>query len=198
MAARFHGEVAVQWLTHDGSDRKVQLTRPFAFEDEAGLRWDVPVGTVVDGASIPQVFWTTFGPPFVGDYRRASVVHDHFCDVKTRPSEAVHRMFHEACVAGGVGAIKAKSMYLAVRTFGPSWETLVTELALPGAPTIAAGRSIVFQSSMELAEFDRLLKWIETENPSVDEIDRRAEARTLRAPLIPGFVIERGLPGEPR
>lgn len=198
MPAGFHGDVVVQWLTHDGSDRKMQLTQPFAFEDDAGLRWDVPAGTVVDGASIPQVFWTTFGPPFVGDYRRASVVHDHFCDVKTRPSEAVHRMFYEACLAGGVGTIKAKSMYLAVRTFGPSWETLATELALPGAPTIAPGRAITFQSTMELAEFDKLIKWIETENPSVAEIDQRAEARTLRAPVIPGLPIGRALPSEPR
>jgi hypothetical protein len=198
MVAGFHGEVVVQWLTHDGSDRKMQLTQPFAFEDPAGLRWDVPVGTVVDGASIPQVFWTTFGPPFVGDYRRASVVHDHFCDVKTRPSEAVHHMFHEACLAGGVSTIRAKSMYLAVRTFGPSWASLLTELALPDAPALGAGETIVFQNTMELAEFDKLLKWIEVENPSIEEIDQRAEARTLRAPVIPRVPIERPLPGAPR
>jgi hypothetical protein len=193
MSARFIGRVLVEWLSEEGSDRKMKLVEDFAFEDEAGLRWDVPSGAVIDGASIPQIFWTSFGPPFVGDYRRASVVHDHYCIVKTRPSKAVHRMFREACEAGGVSRGTAKLMYLAVRTFGPNWKSFAEPLSVPGAPEIAAATPIEFETRMDMSEYESLKKWIETEDPDIDAIDAMIEEKLISAPIIPGFSIEQQL-----
>ena len=42
--------------------------------------WTAPKGAKVDGASIPQLFWTPIGGPFEGKYRYASVIHDTECD----------------------------------------------------------------------------------------------------------------------
>lgn len=95
----------------------------FAFIDYRGKRWLAPGGAVTDGASIPRIFWTIWGSPFDGDYRYAAVIHDRYCITKSEPSEEVHRMFYEACLAGGVGRIKARLMYFAVSRFGPRWET---------------------------------------------------------------------------
>lgn len=169
MADQFVGEVRVEWLGNAGPDRDMKLTGSFSYIDPAGKRWDVPAGTVVNGASIPQVFWTSFGPPFVGDYRRASVVHDHYCVVRTETEHATHRMFHDACRTGGVGIVKAKLMYSAVKTFGPHWSgTSISEL--PGA----AGAVPQLRVASE-AEFPALEKWIEETNPSLEEIDERIE-----------------------
>ena len=127
-------------------------------------------GTVVNGASIPQVFWTSFGPPFVGDYRRASVVHDHYCDTRTETEQATHRMFHHACRTGGVGTLQASMMYAAVKTFGPHWKgTSISEL--PGVQAVTVPQ---IRAASE-AEYQELEKWIEEANPSLDEIDQRIE-----------------------
>ncbi len=123
--ARFDGRVVGLWLEDPNSpDRQMLLMENFAFIDASGKKWEAPKGSKVDGASIPSVFWNKYiGPPFVGDYRRASVVHDVACELKTEPHRAVHRMFYEACVVGGVTETKAKMMYFTVRKFGPKWKT---------------------------------------------------------------------------
>ena len=77
--SRFDGEVETRWLVHGDHDRDMKLLRSFTFVDKNGRRWTAPRGFDVDGASIPRPLWVTFGSPYVGDYRRASVVHDYFC-----------------------------------------------------------------------------------------------------------------------
>jgi hypothetical protein len=185
MAARFIGSVSVAWLQHAGDDRDMKLNQDFSFEDASGLRWKTPKGAVVNGASIPRVFWTIFGSPFIGDYRRASVVHDYFCQVRTRPSEATHRMFFEACVAGGVGQPKAKVMYAAVRTFGPSWRTLSGDLSLNGVVILEAGEEITILHTMDEQDFAAMAKWIEENDPPLDEIDAEIDQRAQEMPVLP-------------
>lgn len=114
---KFFGQVDAIWI----GERAMRLHRNFSFHDDAGEVWVAPAGTVIDGASIPQMFWRTFGPPFVGKYRYASVVHDHYCATKERTSKKTHRMFYEACLAGGVSRRKAKMMHWAIKRFGPKW-----------------------------------------------------------------------------
>ncbi|WP_089727536.1 DUF1353 domain-containing protein [Candidatus Thiosymbion oneisti] len=117
----FQGQVVTEWLQNDKEDRDMRLLEDFKYIDDNGKVWSVPKGQVVNGASIPQTFWT-FGPPFVGDYRRASVVHDHYCRTRTESWEDVHRMFYEAMQADGVPSYKAKVMYAAVYAGGPRWD----------------------------------------------------------------------------
>lgn len=120
----FRGALLVTFMA-DG--RTMKLTQPYTFVDGAGLTWDVPTGAVVDGASIPQVAWSLIGGPFEGKYRNASVIHDWFCDVRTRSAEATHRMFFNAMIASGVEIRTAKTMYAAVAAFGPQWGATVVE-----------------------------------------------------------------------
>jgi hypothetical protein len=124
-APYFEGEVQTQWLTTDEPNRQMKLLSEFAFVDQKGTRWEANVGDVIDGASIPQFLWTLVGSPFIGDYRRASVLHDVACDQKTRPSKDVHRMFYEAMRADNVPEDQALEFYTAVRLFGPHWEVTV-------------------------------------------------------------------------
>jgi hypothetical protein len=119
---RFEGEVVAVW---DADGRNMTLREDFAYVDAQGRRWLAPAGTVVNGASIPRLFWTVIGSPFSGKYRNASVVHDIECEEMRQPWEAVHRMFYEACRCGGVDEAQAKIMYYAVHHFGPRWQLVV-------------------------------------------------------------------------
>lgn len=123
MTAGFEGQVRTEWLTHPGRDREMQLLEDFTFVDRAGKRWQAQRGDVLDGASIPDVLWSSLaGTPFVGDYRRATVLHDVHCKRQDESHRAVHRMFYEAMRADGVNQVRARVMYMAVRTFGPKWD----------------------------------------------------------------------------
>lgn len=108
------------------------LLEPFAYADPTGVRWLAPQGSEVNGASIPQPFWSVIGGPFAGRFRNASVVHDVACVEQTAGWRDVHWMFYEACRCGGVAVMKAKLMYYAVFHFGPRWEVETTLLVRDG------------------------------------------------------------------
>lgn len=169
---QFHGRVVVEWLqTEAGPDRDMRLVERFAFRDPSGSEWSVPVGAVVNGASIPRVLWTLVGSPFVGNYRRASVVHDHFCAVKTRPWQTVHRMFYNAMLAGGVSVSRAKTMYAAVYGEGPRWDS-------SGTPQHSETRP------MTEDELRDLEGWIKRTDPELAEIEERVMRRAPHADLL--------------
>jgi len=132
----FDGRVVARWLD-DGRD--MALVEPFAYVDPAAVRWDAPAGAVVNGASIPQPFWSLIGGPFEGRFRQASVVHDVACVERSRPWQQVHRMFYEACRCGRVGVVKAKTMYYAVYHFGPRWRLDGRMLRAETPPPPSAG-----------------------------------------------------------
>lgn len=115
----FVGRVVAEWLP---DNRNMKLLEPFEFVASDGRRWPVPGGTIVDGASIPQAFWSITGGPFEGAYRSASVVHDYYCLTRTRRHKDVHRVFYDGMLASGVGDKRAWLMYQAVDRFGPSWD----------------------------------------------------------------------------
>lgn len=183
--AGFIGTVSVTWLTQPGDDRDMKLNQDFSFVDAANLKWTAKKNAVINGASIPQIFWTTFGSPFIGDYRRASVVHDYFCDVRTRPSDATHKMFYEACLAGGVAQAKAKTMYFFVRTFGPSWQTMTANLELAGKVVVPKGKKMAFTHAMTPADVSKITQWIETQNPSIEAIDAEIALHAKPAAVLP-------------
>src|SRR6202007_2255330 len=81
---------------------------------------------VADGASIPRAFWSLIGGPLEGRYRNASIVHDWYCDRRTRTWQATQRVFYEAMRTSGVSMAKAKTMFLAVQWGGPRWEVRVS------------------------------------------------------------------------
>ncbi len=134
--AHFIGEVQVEWLHHVGADRRMRLLTDFVFVDDNAIRWQAPTGSVIDGASIPEAFWRTVGTPFVGDYRRATVLHDVACQQQSRPHTDVHRMFYDAMITDGVPTTLAQQMYTAVRLFGPKW--VVAGSVAPGMAVAAA------------------------------------------------------------
>jgi len=74
---------------------------------------------------VPKVFWSAF-PPF-DTYLPAAVLHDILCvqahdDKCLYTSKEAADIFYEAMRVCGVGRTKARTMYYAVRYFGPKWK----------------------------------------------------------------------------
>lgn len=151
MDAHFVGEVDVRWLVENGEDRKMQLLSDFAFVDSNNVRWEAKKNDVIDGASIPEVIWSQIvGTPFIGDYRRASVVHDVACDKQMHTSKDAHRMFYEAMLADGTPQPRALLFYTAVRLFGPQWEKHA------GLTSIKFKSTLLSSTSGTVLDFNRL------------------------------------------
>lgn len=123
----FVGVVRTEWLD-DG--RKMTLLEQFRYVDPFGHVWEAPIGSTIDGASIPKEFWSWIGGPYEGRYRNASVLHDVACDRKDQPWKDVAKMFYYACRAGGTAPAKAKAMYVAVYLYPDNrWMSKVGSLS---------------------------------------------------------------------
>ncbi len=169
---QFKGEVVAKFL-RDG--RNMRLEQPFGYVDPKGQAWEVPAGTETDGASIPRVLWVSH-PPFTGKYRAAAVVHDYYCQTKSRGWRDTHEVFYHAMRAAGVEDRTAKVMYAAVYYFGPRWG----RGGKGEARATGAEQELPFEDQARL--FEQLRSWIESESPDIEGIARRIDAGNLSSP----------------
>lgn len=175
----YEGTPLSEWLS-DG--RHMQLKRPFAYIAAGGERWAVPAEAIVDGASIPRPFWSVIGGPFEGQYRDASIVHDYYCDEKSRAWKATHRMFYEAMRCSGVGPVQAKVMFYAVYRFGPRWSlpgsgVLELPAGLGALESVADQAAPLAADSFDPATAAEDVGRISADNPSLEAIEALADAR---------------------
>ena len=164
---KYTGSVKAEWLI-DG--RKMKILQPFIFIDPHNVEWLVPVGSLVDGASIPKAFWSLIGGPFEGKYRDASVIHDIACDEKRRTWESVHEAFYNAMRASGVDPLKAKVMYAAVNYFGPRWDITRKMTSISDVDIEKAARAeldIDMHSRVEVVKFHTLETGFDKDNVTV-------------------------------
>lgn len=163
----FLGEVITKWLDDKSADRKMELMADFSFIDYQSVKWRVPQGWIFDGASIPKAFWSVVGSPFVGNYRKASVIHDYYCDVRTAHWRQVHRMFYEASLAAGVGKVKAKTLFAIVYAKGPRWEY--------DGEKVSNTADHLAHANAKNQGFNDLLEWVKIQNPSREQIEKRID-----------------------
>jgi hypothetical protein len=122
--------------------RLVKLAEPFSYIDPDEKSWEVPAGATVDGASIPRALWTLIGGPFEDKYRNASIIHDWYCDVRSRPWKDTHRVFYHAMITSSVPIAQAKLLFAGVYWGGPRWSQTVVENIV-----LATTRTLGFVSS---------------------------------------------------
>lgn len=115
----FSGPVTVKWPENE--PRIMVVLEDLHYVDSKGVVWTAPEGSEIDGASIPKFFWRLMGSPFVGKFRRASVIHDVYCKTQSRPAQDVHDTFREMMLSDGVSKKKAFIMFHAVDKGGPRW-----------------------------------------------------------------------------
>lgn len=174
----FSGAPVTQW-NPDG--RSMTLLNELRYTDPKGFTWIAPAGSVVDGASIPRSLWSFMGGPFEGKYRNASVLHDVAYDQHDRPWEDCDRMFYNAMRCSGVGTVEAKTMFYSLYRFGRHWK-----FSIKRAKPVKVGRKLVARAEPEFPratvvtrdEIEAARDWIRNAQPSVEEIERRADAQT--------------------
>jgi hypothetical protein len=178
----FDGPIEVQF-NNDG--RTLTLLKPVTFTDPDLVKWPVPAGAVVDGASIPQAFWIVIGGPLEDRYRDASVIHDYYCDHHAHTWKATHRVFYNGMRARSVNEIKAKIMYYAVYNFGPRWPapgalTTLQQFNIQDAVRTGAPEHIAIVQQLrdyrDVPSVAAAVAQIEQQNPSLDDIERLAPA----------------------
>ncbi len=156
------------------SDLKELVDARLTFIDSSGVKWIAPQGTLTDGASVPRLaLWITDGR-FDKEFLKAAVVHDAYCQednetrcpdqYRTKPWKVVHRMFFEACLAGGTSLSKARIMFVAVWIGGPRWNDPDNDLQIVPSEVLRAG-------------FDGCKKWIEDTDPTLEEIESWMDKR---------------------
>jgi hypothetical protein len=142
---QFKGTVKAEFLNPEAPAdyyRDMKLLEPFGYVDPDGVSWDVPAGTITNGASVPWGFWNIVGGPYDGPYRDAAVVHDYYVETKSRTWEDTHRMFYYAVLARGVSDTLARTMYAGVRYGGPRWEVVTPPAVEPAVKSqVVAGTS---------------------------------------------------------
>ncbi|MBJ7417571.1 MAG: DUF1353 domain-containing protein [Niveispirillum sp.] len=187
---RFDGAPPLtEWLD-DG--RHMRLKRPFSYLEESGREWPVPMDAIVDGASIPKVLWSLIGGPFEGLYRDASIVHDYYCDERSRPWRETHRAFHDAMLCSGVSDARAKIMYYAVYRFGPRW-TAGSALSVEGFEAVATPQAMPVSlpaNPFEAVDFAAAAQLIVATSPDIAAVEAMADARSAR-------VEDASLPDQP-
>src|ERR1043166_6037038 len=169
----YNGEPVTKW-NPDG--RTMTLLTELRYTDPHGQVWVAPIGSVVDGASIPRYLWSIMGGPFEGKYRNASVLHDVAYGQKKRPWQDCDRMFYFAMRCSGVSAVEAKTMFYALYKLGHHWKFPIKR-AKPvklegqlGARAEAIPRAI----PVNPAEINEARDWIQNADPSLEQIEQRA------------------------
>jgi hypothetical protein len=168
--------------------RDIKLVQPFGYVDPRGVHWDVPIGYVTNGASIPTSLWAVVGGPFDGPYRDAAVLHDYYCEAKTRTSDDTHRMYYEAAVARGTSENVASTMYAGLVFGGPVWKVAAKKAGFDmlfaqatttnkdGAPvTVDPGLTNKTATTEQLKAAEDLKAWIARDKPTLEQIKARAE-----------------------
>jgi hypothetical protein len=154
------------------------LLNELRYTDPKGVVWTAPAGSVIDGASIPRALWSFMGGPFEGKYRNASVLHDVAYDQKNKPPALVDRMFYNAMRCSGVSAVEAKTMYYALLRFGRHWKFSVKK-ANPVLPD-SSGELLNREprtTTIDPGEVGAIQQWIRQNDPSLDQIESRADAK---------------------
>lgn len=121
---RYIGDVETKWMAPP-EPRVMMLLSTFQYIDNQGRGWVAPRGEVINGASTGWFLRRLF-PAYVGKYRRATVIHDVYCESRVRNSKVVHLMFYQAMRCDGVGSCQAWIMWFAVSVFGPRFPASIT------------------------------------------------------------------------
>jgi Protein of unknown function (DUF1353) len=173
----FNGEPVTKW-NRDG--RTMTLLTELRYTDPNGHVWVAPIGSVVDGASIPRYLWSIMGGPFEGRYRNASVLHDVAYGEKKRPWQDCDRMFYHAMRCSGVSAVEAKTMFYALYRFGHHWKFPIKRAKPVKYEGQLVARAEPIPQPIPRAipvnpvEINEARDWIQNADPSLEQIEQRA------------------------
>lgn len=177
-SAAFLGAVAVEWDDSDSFNRhKLKLLSDFGFRDGQGKQWVARKGAELDGSSFTPVFEQMVGLPFVGEHRRAGIIHDYYAKQLTDNWKDVRRMYYAALMAEGLGENEAKIAYAVLYGAGMRWEVKGSTCYIN---CHSSATSLAWKPDVTETELETALDVLGEGNPSLDEIDRAVDAVVVK------------------
>lgn len=155
----FKTDLHAKFITKD--HRSIKLLKDFVFISPKDVKWVAPAGAIVDGASIPDELWSVYGSPYVGAFRRASVIHDYYCQTRDRDWKEVHKVFFFGCRADGFSLKDSLKFYAAIKLFGPRWDR-----------ERGFGKPELKMPKFDKGIFEKLNAAIETNQLTLEEIEK--------------------------
>lgn len=174
----FLGKVAIEWDDEDGFNRnKIKLLSDFGFQDPAGKKWIAQKGAELDGSSFTPLFEQMVGLPFVGEHRRASVLHDYYSRQLNEPWRDVRRMYYAALLAEGMSESEAKTAYAVLYGAGMRWEQKGSTCYIN---CHGGASALIWNPDVIESELNSALEILSDGNPSLEEIEKAVDAVIAR------------------
>lgn len=99
--------------------KEIRLLSEINYRLQNGTSITISPGFEFDGASIPQLCWTSVGHPLEHRFLFAALLHDALYSAQYLPRKTADLCFKEFLLNfSGVGTLTAWKMYSAVRIFG--------------------------------------------------------------------------------
>jgi hypothetical protein len=171
-AGGYSGRLVVELIDEIEFVNKFRLLEDLSFLDARGKLWTARRGGIVDDESVTRDLLILGGLPYVGDYRKAAVLHEYFCRTKTEPWKQVHRTLFDASVAEGLTQTQAKVLYAVVYAGSWRWETRGSSCY---RSCHAASESLAWKPAATAAELEPVVQWIFKNEPDLDAIDERVD-----------------------
>jgi len=105
-------------ISPTSNKRKWKTNSEVTYTSDDGDTVLVPKGFIMDGASIPKIFWPFVGHPYMGNYARAALVHDYLYVSHKLTKEKADLIFLDIMKIDGVKPWRRTVMYYAVKWFG--------------------------------------------------------------------------------
>jgi hypothetical protein len=169
----YDGEPVTKW-NPDG--RTMTPLTELRYARSEGNVWVAPIGSLVDGASIPRYLWSFMGGPFEGKISECLRVARCVVWGQEAAVQDCDRMFYYAMRCSGVSAVEAKTMFYALYRFGHHWKFPIKR-AKPvkfDGQFVARAEPIPRAIPVNPAEINETRDWIQTADPSLEQIEQRA------------------------
>lgn len=114
MKNRFEGDLEVRVLLAV-KGKAFLVLKPFYYQAKNGTWYKIPKDLRTDFASVPPVLRNIISR--TGKYNYAAVLHDWLCEYKIVERKKADKLFLEAMKCLGVGWLKRRTMYAAVRVY---------------------------------------------------------------------------------
>jgi hypothetical protein len=179
MTEKFSGSPKTQW----SGNRNMVLLEDFSYTDPDDKEWVAQAGSAINGASIPKALWSSVGAPYVGKYRRASVVHDVAVGeggaegVSASERRKADKMFYSACRFDGCSRRFAAVLYIGV-SIG-TWTSVFSSLFSGSLEKDEEDISDTPEDKMIRMKFDEILGQLEADLDTInfDDLEKAVNAK---------------------
>ena len=187
VSGTFEGSAIVKLLDGDPFITRFQLTEELLFRQASGEVWVTPSNAILDGRSMPTLFVQLIGNPLESSFRKSAISYDYAVKSKYHPWRDAQRMFYDGVVTEGVARGDAKVMYLLLSASGSRWASHGPNSCFTRCHT--GHKELEWRPRVDDEKLLSLVSWVRADDPSLDDIDQRAnEVIIEKGPHIFGAI----------